>query len=249
MMRRALFALRRQNISLTTKAPLSAAAITTAKHLSPRETPVKNNLATLQRNFSTNKSHDEFTEEAKKAKRKSEEDRKIADEEEELKMKILDAALTKVPELGWTSGALHAGAEQAGFQSVTAGLINNGPVELIRRHMEVCDAKLEDIMLKEVEAKKKEGDRVRVRPFCRKMVEQRLRMNADLVKCGRWAEAVAVMAKPDSFPGYLEVELRLMDAIWHHCDLSPTNDINWYTKRISLAVMYKVRFYINFTLQ
>ncbi len=185
----------------------------------------------------TKKSHDEFTEIAERAKRELDKGRKHAVEDEKVRDKILDAALLKVPEFGWTTAALHAGAEAAGYPSITAGVAKEGPVDLVKRHMEKCDEKLEEIMSKEAAAKK---GAVSVRDFTRTMVEKRLRMNGDLVKSGRWAEAVALMASPTAFSGYLNAELRLVDAIWHHCgDMSV--DAAWYTKRISLAIIYKVK--------
>ncbi len=64
-------------------------------------------------------------------------------------------------------------------------------------------------------------------------------MNGALVRCGRWAEAMSLLSRPDNFPSYLECELRLMDSIWHAAG-DTSADLNWYTKRVSLATIYKV---------
>ncbi len=146
--------------------------------------------------------------------------------------------MARVPELGWTEDALSAGAKDAGFPGVTGGMAQGGGADLAMRHLALCDARLDRIMEEEVERIKDSGDRVRVRPFTRKMVEARLRMNAEHILSGRWAEAVALLARPDRFPAYLEQELKMIDSVWHFAgDLS--SDMNWYTKRVSLAAMYK----------
>ncbi len=64
-------------------------------------------------------------------------------------------------------------------------------------------------------------------------------MNGSLVRVGRWAEAMALLSRPENFPTYLDAELRMVDSIWHATG-DASVDHNWYTKRVSLAVIYKV---------
>lgn len=187
-------------------------------------------------------SHDEFTDAADQERRRRDERRRRADEDLATRNRVLDAGLARVAELGWTAAAVRAGAADAGVDhggGVAGGaLAPGGGADLVRRHMEVSDARLEALMAERAEEIKSRGERLRVRLFLREMTEARLRMSAELAGTRRWAEAVALMYTPENLPGYLDSELRLMDSMWAAAGCSST-DVNWYTKRLSLAAIYK----------
>ena len=159
------------------------------------------------------------------------------DEEEDVRERILSAGLARVPELGWSSAALQRGAEDAGFPSVTAGIVgNDAPIALVRFHTRTADDRLEDMMRAQAAALRERNERLRVRRFIREQVETRLRMNMPYM--AHWAEALALMSSPLELVASIEVGLTRMDTIWHHAGDTAT-DVNWYTKRLSLAAIYK----------
>jgi ubiquinone biosynthesis protein COQ9 len=91
-------------------------------------------------------------------------------------------------------------------------------------------------MKAEVKSLADRGERLRIRPFIRDKVEQRLRMNAPFMS--RWVEGLALAAQPLNLPATLQLEADLMDCMWHHAG-DRAVDHNWYTKRLSLAAIYK----------
>ena len=180
--------------------------------------------------------HDEFTASAEAERKAKANARKIADEDEALRDKILKAGLAHVPELGWTKDALHAGVGDLGLPSVTAGMIGRADLDLIHFHMRVSNDALEDMMRDEVAAIRAREERLKIRSFLRGFTETRLRMNTPVI--GRWAEAMGIMSQPPDFPESLQFDLKLFDSMWHYAGDKST-DGNWYTKRLSLGAIYK----------
>ncbi len=136
------------------------------------------------------RSYDEFTEESERRREEDDERRRRADEEEEVADAILDGGLRHVAELGWTSEALKAGAADAGFPSVSAGMAAAaGPAgsdpgaALALRHLKVCDRRLKEWMATRVAELKEGGERLRVRKFIREAVEERLVRRSFILAC------------------------------------------------------------------
>ena len=166
-----------------------------------------------------------------------EERRRLRDDEDEAtRHRILDAAMARVPEMGWTKEALRAGAADAGFSSVTAGVVGGGPAELLRHHVRTSDAKLEDIMAEETAKLESRGEPLRSRHFVREMLERRLRMNAPYLR--HWAEAVALGSHPLNVGEAAELDLRLADAVCRAAG-DRSSDLRWYARRLAVAAAYK----------
>lgn len=179
---------------------------------------------------------DDFTEAFEaKAKREAEQ-RKRADEDEILKDKIFEAGLKHVPEVGWTREALQRGAVDLKYPDVVAGLAANGDLDLVHYHINKSDAKLRDKMKAEVKETEAKNERIRIGPFIQDKVKYRLSLNIPYLQ--RWPEAMALMSLPQNLPSSLELDLRLMDDIWHYAG-DKSRDYNWYTKRLSLLAIYK----------
>ena len=56
--------------------------------------------------------------------------------DENIQTQILDAALKFVPEHGWTKTAIENGIDEMKLPKISAGIISNGPIDLVHRHYE-----------------------------------------------------------------------------------------------------------------
>ena len=79
-----------------------------------------------------------------------------ADEEEsdDVREKILNAALEHVPEFGWSSKAIEAGAQAIGLSAMAEGLFPRGAGELVLHFIEDCNVRLADHLVTESRAEK-----------------------------------------------------------------------------------------------
>ena len=92
--------------------------------------------------FENSPNLDEFTQHEEDIKNKQETDRKRFDKDENIRHKILNAALTFVPECGWTKEAIEKGVEKAELPKVSSGIIGNGPIDLVHHLYEQSNLKL-----------------------------------------------------------------------------------------------------------
>lgn len=180
---------------------------------------------------------DAWAEAAQEEKKKKEEDRKTADEEEAIKIKILNAAMPHVHKHGWTRLAIAAGAESAGYLSVVSGLFPSEGLDLVLHHVRQSNRQLDAWMEAETRGYRETGQKLPVGKFIRSALERRLRMNAEFVKSKRWGEAMAMLANPLNSLEALGCIQELSDDIWHRAG-DTAHDMSWYSKRISLAAIY-----------
>lgn len=77
-----------------------------------------------------------------------------ADEEEgdDVREKILNAALEHVPELGWSSEAIEAGAQAIGLSAMAEGMFPRGAGDLVLHFIEDCNVRLADHLVTESRA-------------------------------------------------------------------------------------------------
>jgi len=153
--------------------------------------------------------------------------------EDDIKGKILDAALEHVQQHGWTKESLAIGAESLGYTSISHGLFPKGGVELVHHFYRQCNIRL--VAQLEHDPHR---DGAKQHEFLRDAVEKRLRMNEDYVVTGRWIEALGLMALPPNAPASLHHFAHLMDDMWHHAG-DTSADFSWYSKRAALAGVYK----------
>ncbi|CAD1475579.1 unnamed protein product, partial [Heterotrigona itama] len=169
-----------------------------------------------------------------------EHDGKENDEEYEknIKMKILAASLKYVHDLGWSQQAISAGAESIGYPGIIHGLFPNRGADLVHYFYLTCNKELNKILEEQALAveqsptKKKKTLELQVRDA----VETRLRMVIPYKKT--WPQALALMALPPNVPLSLANLLTLVDDICYYAG-DKSVDINWYTRRIVLAGIYK----------
>ncbi|XP_022080225.1 ubiquinone biosynthesis protein COQ9-B, mitochondrial-like [Acanthaster planci] len=165
-------------------------------------------------------------------------------EESEASVKrcILESALDFVPAFGWSTEALAEGARAQGLAGVAHGMFPRGGGELVHHFVRECNAQLAEKLAREVQEEtqeeEKEGGRKRRRtiPFIRDALEARLRMIIPFID--QWPQAMAMSALPANTKEHFSNLMQLLDDIWYHAG-DRSSDFNWYTKRISLAAVYK----------
>ncbi|KAK2553104.1 Ubiquinone biosynthesis protein COQ9-A [Acropora cervicornis] len=151
-----------------------------------------------------------------------------ADEEEgdDVREKILNAALEHVSEFGWSSEAIEAGAQAIGLSAMAEGMFPHGAGELVLHFIEDCNVRLADHLVTE---------RKSSRVIIRDAVEVRLRMLIPYIE--QWPQAMGLMLLPYNAPDAAKNVAYLVDEIWYHAGDTST-DINWYAKRGVLAGLY-----------
>lgn len=158
--------------------------------------------------------------------------------EKNIKAKILTASLKFVHDLGWSQQAISAGAESIGYPGVIHGMFPNRGADLVHYFYLTCNTKLNDV-LKEQSRSNQETDTKETRTHeshVREAVEIRLRMVIPYKKT--WPQALALMALPPNVPMSLANLLTLVDDICYYAG-DRSVDINWYTRRVVLAGIYK----------
>lgn len=129
----------------------------------------------------------------------------------EIKTKILDAALTFVPTLGWKKETIIKGAEQVGYPGTVHGLFPRGGVELINYFYLKCNKELIEQMLAHV------GDCEKVenpKEFVCWAIKQRLQMIEPLIS--QWPQALGILTLPPNVPSAIANHLTLVDDICYY---------------------------------
>lgn len=155
-------------------------------------------------------------------------------DEQIMRRNILENALKFVPELGFTTEAINKGVVETGLSSAaTNGIFRNGSFDLIdyfyKKSNKDLSIYLEGLVEEGVVTKKNE--------FIRLAIIHRLKLTQPFIK--HWPQAMAVMTFNPSFAiTAIENLLRLCDEIWYQAGDNSV-DFNWYTKRLTLAGIYK----------
>ncbi|XP_076333357.1 ubiquinone biosynthesis protein COQ9, mitochondrial isoform X2 [Tachypleus tridentatus] len=157
-------------------------------------------------------------------------------EDEAIKIKILNTALLFVQEHGWTRRALAAGAEQLGLPGVAHGLFPKGGVELINHFYTSSNEELAAQLEVETSEARESNVKLHTDIFLINSLTMRLRMIEPYLD--NWPQALAIMSLPQNVPTAFSNLLDLVDIIWFYAG-DKSVDFNWYTKRLSLAAVYK----------
>ncbi|XP_066440257.1 ubiquinone biosynthesis protein COQ9, mitochondrial [Eleutherodactylus coqui] len=156
--------------------------------------------------------------------------------EEQLQQRILSAALTFVPEYGWSSEAIAEGAKSLDLSSAAAGMFENGGSDLVLHFVSLCNRNLTELL--EEEHKLVQLGSTEKKPtaqILRDAVETRLRMLIPYI--GQWPQAMGILLLPHNIPSSLALLTALVDDIWHYASDQST-DVSWYTRRAVLAGIY-----------
>ena len=143
---------------------------------------------------------------------------------------ILSAALSHVPNHGFTQQALTLGAKDAGYLDISANLFPSVAFDLVKYHLVTQRLGLSN-RVQFPDSKTGVGRKVR------NLVLERLRANADAGVVPRWHEALGLMSLAENIPASLRELSALADEIWFLAG-DVAVDSSWYTKRASLAGVY-----------
>ncbi|KAL0099749.1 hypothetical protein PUN28_019866 [Cardiocondyla obscurior] len=140
--------------------------------------------------------------------------------------------------MGWSKQAISAGAESIGYPGVTHGLFPNGSAALVLYFYSLCNQELKQILEKDAKVIEADPSNPRKTPEqqVRDAVETRLRMVIPYKTT--WPQAMAIMTLPPNVPTTLANLLTLVDDICYYTG-DRSVDINWYTRRMILATIYK----------
>lgn len=149
---------------------------------------------------------------------------------------ILSAALSHVPQYGFTDTALKLGASSAGYLPISTNLFPRGAYEIINYHLVTQRLALKDRVQfppPEQQQQAKLGTGLKIRS----LLLARLRGNVEVGVVPQWQQALALMAMPSNVPPSLKELARLSDEMWFLAgDMAV--DGSWYTKRASLSTVY-----------
>lgn len=157
--------------------------------------------------------------------------------EKNIKSKILNASLKYIHDLGWSQQAISAGAESIGYPGIIHGMFPNRGADLVHHFYLTCNTELNKILKEQAKAAQEDSKENRAfEKQIRDIVEIRLRMVIPYKKT--WPQALALMSLPPNAPKSLANLLTLVDDICYYTG-DRSVDINWYTRRVVLAGIYK----------
>ncbi|KIW89414.1 rpsU-divergently transcribed protein [Cladophialophora bantiana CBS 173.52] len=143
--------------------------------------------------------------------------------------RILSAAISRVPQHGFTEMALALGAKDAGYLDVTIQLFPRGVFDLINYHLVTQRLALKDTV------QFPKGSTLGLGAKLKTLTMARLRANADVIH--QWQGALGQMSLLENIPASVKELNALSDEIWYLAG-DTTVDFSWYTKRASLAAVY-----------
>ncbi|XP_002730806.1 ubiquinone biosynthesis protein COQ9, mitochondrial-like [Saccoglossus kowalevskii] len=157
-------------------------------------------------------------------------------EEEEVEERILRAGLSFVPEYGWTKKSLAEAAILEGYPSVLHGMFPRGGGDLLHYFVRHCNKELVVKLCREAKEREETSEKKNTTEILQDAIETRLRMITPYIDT--WPQAMALTALPENITEHFKNLGLLMDDMWFYAgDRSTT--FSWYTKRASLAVVYK----------
>lgn len=142
---------------------------------------------------------------------------------------ILQAALSFVPQHGWTKQSLMLGAEKVELPGISHSLIGRGPIELVEFFNTSANYELEDKLATE------QDSQLSTHQFLHSAVTTRLKMLTPYIH--HWPQAMAMMALPSNAPTALKNLTRMVDDMWYYAGDRSTY-FDWYPKRAGLAMVY-----------
>lgn len=147
---------------------------------------------------------------------------------------ILSAALSHVPNHGFTAAALTQGARDAGYLDVSTNLFPHGPFSIVNYHLVTQRLALADnaLELAQPPASLSSED---VLANIRTLALRRLHANKLIIQ--RWQQALALLSTARHLPTSINELARLSDEILFLAG-STTVTSAWYTNRAALAAIY-----------
>lgn len=151
-------------------------------------------------------------------------------EYQEEQARVLQASLRHVIRLGWSEGAMIAGARDAGLSPAIVGSFPRKEASLVEFFMDECLQNLIDrIDTGEELQNLAPSERIS------KLVRMRLEMQAPYIS--KWPQALSIQAHPSNVATSFKQRAMLLDEIWHAAG-DDGSDIDWYVKRTVLGGIY-----------
>ncbi|ORX55654.1 ubiquinone biosynthesis protein COQ9 [Hesseltinella vesiculosa] len=152
-------------------------------------------------------------------------------DKQDVEQTLLHASLKYVPAFGWSQQSILQAAEDLGLSPAVQGVFPGGGAGLVDAYLKDCRRQFVNA------AQQLDLDQD---PSVTSKIRQLTRLRLKLLEpvAPRWPEALAtVSANPTTVPSTLGHLVDIVDDIWYLAgDRSP--DMNWYTKRASLAAVY-----------
>lgn len=149
----------------------------------------------------------------------------------EERVRVLEAALSHVPKLGWTEAALAEGAHDCHLSPAVLGILPRKEADLVEYFMEKC----REDLAKELERRREELAELPLKERTVAAVRARLEMQAP--HASTWPQALSVQARPANAAASLRQRAELMDTIWAAVGDAGTQ-VERYAKRLLLAGAY-----------
>ena len=149
---------------------------------------------------------------------------------QDIRDRLVLAALPHVPFEGWSRRALREAAKELGFDpSMVERAFPGGPVAAVDHFCALADRRLA------AEAEKQDCQGMRLAQRISWLVRRRLEAWAEHREALR--RAVSLLALPGHGAVALKATWRTVDTVWHAAG-DKSMDVSYYTKRLSLAAAY-----------
>ena len=154
---------------------------------------------------------------------------------EDAKFEILEGALSHVNNHGWSETSLRMAISELGLSEACLSLFPLGGVEIALHYDQSLNDQLEDMMAQQQDDRLPGSDPPPIAHFLKDAIKTRLELQ--LPYYDHWAEALALCVNPKAAPKATKQFAHLVDDIWFYAGDKST-DINWYTRRATVAAVY-----------
>ena len=155
----------------------------------------------------------------------------IDTETTDMQRELCAAALPHVQKLGWSQGALLAGASDLGLSPAIIGILPRKESNLVEYLIQQQNQKLVD------ELGQLQVDLLAMWTPQRIAAAVHLRLEMLVPYINSWPQALAILARPRNALPALQLLASLVDDIWYAAG-DKSVDASWYTKRLLLAGVY-----------
>lgn len=155
---------------------------------------------------------------------------KVGSSYEDEQARVLRAALSHVPRLGWSDSAMISGARDIGVSPSVVGSFPRREAALVEFFMDDCLQNLTD----RIDSGEVLNDLI-LSDRLVKLIRIRLEMQVPYIS--KWPQALSIQAQPMNLSTSLKQRAALVDEIWHAVG-DQGSDMDWYVKRTILGGIY-----------